>query len=259
MTLFTVTEVELITLFLIFTRISGMMVANPVFGSVNLPMQYRVLMSVFLTTAISSVVPLTPSVKNGMLELMLRIVQEAVVGITIGYMVSLVFSVVSVAGQLIATAAGLQMASLFDPTLNTQSSALVTFHSTVLFLTFFALDLHHLLIKAIWYSFMAIPPGMPYELDKVGVFMAKNFGMIITTSLVMALPVLLVVLIINLSMAIIARIAPQMNVFFSVGAQANAFISLALLGLSMPMIGRSLSGLLDKIDPLLESLLKLMR
>jgi len=191
--------------------------------------------------------------------LAVRIAHESFIGLSVSFLIALMFSVVAISGQLIATSAGLQMAAMFDPTLHSQLTPISVLKSIVLFLIVLALDFHHVMIRGLVWSFTAIPPGGGTGGARVGFFLVKQLGTLLETSVLMALPVMLVVLIVNLAMAIIARVAPQMNVFFSVGGQLNEVLGLGLLGLSLPAIGSVMISLFSGMESLMADVIRQFR
>ena len=176
-----------------------------------------------------------------------------------GFLVSMLFSVVMISGQIIGSTSGLQMASLFDPTLQTQVTVLGSFKTLVLFLVFLAMDFHHVMLRALAWSFTAVPPGGGQGGARAGFYVFNLFSTVFETAVIMSLPIVLVVLIINLAMAIIARIAPQMNVFFAVGAQINEYVALILLALSFPVIVNLLTSMFSGMEQFLADVIRQFR
>jgi len=248
MNLLTFTESEAVTAFLVFVRTMTLVTSNPLFGHRNISVRIRILFGVVLSVVLIPVVPSSPTLVFGMWEMGMRIIQEIFIGAAIGFLVTILFSVVSLSGQLISYSAGLAMASMFDAAQQSQSTVLVAVKTMVLFLTFLALNFHHVIVRAMAYSFIAVPPGAVHGGARVGFYFARQFSMIFETALLLALPIILVVFLVNLCMAIIARVAPQMNVFFSIGAQTNEQLALLLLGLSFPMVVAVLTRLFGGLE-----------
>jgi flagellar biosynthetic protein FliR len=259
MTLFSISEVDLLTGFLVMVRVLSMIATSPVFGNRNIPPRIRLVFAIFLTLVLVPVVPEARPLSQGLAELAVRIAHETFIGVSIGFLVTTLFSVVAIAGQLIGTSAGMQLAQQFDPTLQTQVTSLVMFKSMVLMLVFLSLDLHHVVLRGMVYSFTAIPPGGGYGGARAGFYLVKLFDTVFQTAFIMALPVLLVVLLINLSMAIIARVAPNMNVFFSVGSQVNEVAALVVLALSLPVIVQLLNSMFSGMEQNLADLIRQFR
>lgn len=252
-TILSFTEAELITAFLVFVRTVTFLSTNPLFGNSSVPVRIRLIFSAFLALLFIPVVPATPGLTSGLFEMSARIVHEAFIGASMGFLVTLMFTVIAIAGHMISSTAGLQMASMFDPSLQTSNTVLGTLKSIVMFLVFVSMDLHHVLIEALAWSFVKLPPGAGFGGARAGFYLVQLFTTVLKVGFTVSLPVLLVVFMINLAMAIIARIAPQMNVFFAIGGSINEQALLLLVAVSLPAITSTMSGLLSGVgDRLLE-------
>lgn len=253
MTLYTFTEAELITAFLVFVRTAALLLSNPLFGNNSVPTRMRVVFAVFTSFVLIPVIPSTPGLSFGMFEMAARIAHEALIGLSMGFLVTILFSIVAIAGHLASTVGGLQMAQMFDPSLQTQSTVLGTIKTIVLFMVVLSTNLHHLIFYALVKSFQAIPPGSGFGGARAGFYLIRQFSDVLQAAMILAIPVLLVVFIINLSMAIIARIAPQMNIFFSIGGSINEQATVLVVAFSLPAISALLSGMMSGLgDRLLE-------
>lgn len=242
------TDAELLTAFLVFVRTLALFVSNPLFGNNNIPVRIRILMGVWVGMVLLPVVPTSPGLTFGLAELSSRVIHEAFIGVSMGFLVTLLFSLVAVAGHLMSSASGITMSQMFDPSLQTQVTVLGSLKTVLMFLIVLSTDLHHIVLRGLAASFASIPPGGGGSGIRAGFYMVKLFTTVLQGALTIALPVLVVVFIINLAMAIIARIAPQMNVFFSVGNLVTEQAALVVLSLSLPAIAALIVSLLGDLD-----------
>lgn len=250
------TEAELMTAFLVFVRTLALFVANPLFGNNNIPVRIRIITGLWVGMVLLPMVPTSPGLSFGLAELTSRVIHEAFIGVSMGFLVTVLFSLVAVAGHVMSSASGITMSQLFDPSLQTQVTVLGSMKTVLLFLVFLGADLHHILIRGLAASFASIPPGGGGSGIRAGFYMVKLFTTVLQGALSIALPVLLVVFVINLAMAIIARIAPQMNVFFSVGNVINEQAALLVLSMSLPAIAALILSLMGDLDVHLTELIR---
>jgi flagellar biosynthetic protein FliR len=256
-----------VTGLLVLVRVLALVGTNPVMGHRNIPTQYKVLLAFFLTLVIVPVVPEGEPLEHGLWELAGRLAYEALVGISISFVISIVFSISSVVGQMVATASGLSMGSFLDLSQESQTTVLGSIKAILFFLVFLALDLHLLMVKALVDSFAVVAPGAGPVTSvgsglggaAAGIFFANHFAMVFETALTMSLPILLVVLLLNLAMGIIARVAPSMNVFFAVGVPLSASVALLVLSLSLPVIASVLMSVFGGIGPSFQAVLTTFR
>lgn len=256
MTILSFSEPQVLTAFLVFVRTMALLTTNPLFGNQSVPTRIRILFAVFVSFVLIPVVPTTPGLTFGMFEMASRVTHEALIGAAMGFLVTVMFSIAAIAGHFISSAGGLAMASLFDPSLQTQTTVIGSLKTMVLFLLVLATDLHHLILHALVGSFIAIPPGAGTGGARAGFYMVKLFTTVLEAALIMAIPVLVVVFIINLAMAIIARIAPQMNVFFSVGGSLSEQATLLVVAFSLPALSALLTGMMSGLGDRLMELIR---
>ena len=248
MTLIQLQAESLTTAFFVITRVTTLFSTNPVFGHRAIPAMARITLGILTSFLIIPLVPPADSESITLSGFTIGLVSEFFLGLSIGLLITMMFSVAVVAGQSVSSAAGIHIASFFDATLKTPATVVVTLKTIILFLIFLSLDYHHIIIRSVAYSFRVLPPGHISIDYAIGPFLARLFSAIIETAFTMTVPALLVVLIVQLAMAIIARIAPQMNVFFSVGGILNISLALMVLTLSFPTIAAIFEGFMSTMD-----------
>ncbi|KGP63287.1 hypothetical protein EP47_09135 [Legionella norrlandica] len=124
------------------------------------------------------------------------------------------FSVFQIAGQLIDNETGLNSLAIFNPGEQTQESITSHFLSMLAVLFFFGLDGHLWLFKGLTYSFVIIPPGTMALFGGVTTTLLKQFAFMFSLTLMIASPIILSLLAIDLCCALIARTMPQVNTYF---------------------------------------------
>jgi flagellar biosynthetic protein FliR len=159
-------------------------------------------------------------------------VREIAIGVALGFAVRVVFAAVELAGQFLGMQMGLSFAALFDPINGAQTPVLSQLLSITAVLLLFAFNGHHLIIMALWDSFQAIPI-VPGPMSARGFMMLVEWGgALFTSGLHLALPVAAAVLTANLTIGMMTRAAPQLNIF-AVGFPITLGVGFEVLYLSI--------------------------
>lgn len=234
---FTVENLEFYLLVLV--RVSALVMTAPFFSYRTIPMRIRAAMSVFLSLVIIAAIDVVPLQYAGVVGYSVLILKEMLLGITLGLMCNMCFYIVSFAGQLMDMEMGLSMASMFDPMLNTQVSITGNIYNYMLLLMMVITNMHYYIIRAIVDSFTYFNVGKAIfptlNLKNIVVDFMGNYFVIAVRII---LPVFCCMLLINVVLGVLAKVAPQMNLFV-VGMQVKVLVGLLLLVLilqSFPMV-----------------------
>ena len=235
--------VNLLPLFLLASiRIGGFILSAPFFGMRGVPTPLRIVVSFILGLAVVSFVGLPPEELLNDLNFIFIVLVEIAVGLTAGLIVTIWFSSVALAGEKMATSAGLGYAAQIDPLAGGQTPVISQTLNLFLIVLFVTLDGHLLMLRVFFESYSILPIGaMPPPFVLIGAGIKAAGSMFIAASLIM-LPVVGIILMINVSAGIMTRSAPQLNLFsfvfpvtilsafvilyFSTGTMALAFSDL---------------------------------
>ncbi len=226
----------LLNFLLIFTRISSVLLFAPFFNSKVIPSLLKVALSLLISVIIY---PFVPKINfktyeiNGLLYFLL-ILMEMGIGMTIGFLATFVFVAIQTAGHVVGFSVGLAMANVFDPITNEQVSELAIIQNLIALLIFLAIDGHHIFIKAIVYSFNHIPLLGFYFKKSLLKFIFNAGKDLFYIALKIASPMIIGLLIVDIMFAIMARLAPQINIMI-VGLPVKIFVGLFILMMSMPL------------------------
>ena len=235
--------VNLLPLFLLATiRIGAFILSVPFFGMRGVPTPLRIVVSFILGLAVVSFVGLPSEELLNDLNFIFIVLVEIAVGLTAGLIVTIWFSSVALAGEKMATSAGLGYAAQIDPLAGGQTPVISQTLNLFLIVLFVTLDGHLLMLRVFFESYSILPIGaMPPPFVLIGAGIKAAGSMFIAASLIM-LPVVGIILMINVSAGIMTRSAPQLNLFsfvfpvtilsafvilyFSTGTMALAFSDL---------------------------------
>lgn len=237
---------------LIITRISMILFIVPFFGNVNIPVRIKIALSFFLSLIIMNSVDYSAVSYQGMLGYSILIAQEAVTGLLIGIGSGFTLYILNFSGHMLDMEIGFSMAMEMDPTTQVQTTISATFLTAVFMLMFIASDMHYFLIDAVVDSYKVIPIGegiVSPNLYKIFVQYVIDYFVI---GFRIILPVFACILVINVILGILARIAPQMNMFVF-GMQLKVFAGLSLIFILMNF----LPGITDFLFNEMQTLTKL--
>ena len=220
---------------LIFLRITALIVSSPVFGRKTIPNQTKIAFCLVLSYVVLAATVTIPviSYKN-VLEYGVLCVKELLFGLVLGYVTTLFFAVVQVAGHVIDMQMGFGMVNVFDVQSNISVPVSGNFLYTILMLVFFAVDGHHQLIYIINSTFANVPPGQVTINPAIGWSALEVFVLAFGLALKVAMPVVASGLIGEVIMGVVVRTAPQMNVFV-VGIPLKIILGLMALSIILPV------------------------
>jgi flagellar biosynthetic protein FliR len=175
---------------------------------------------------------------------MLVAVQEALIGATMGFITYMVFAAVQAAGDLIDVFGGFSLAAAFDPLNQTMNSVHGKLFSMLATMLLFASNAHLLVIGGLLRSFDEMPVGTLWQPDNAIEVVSTAFGVFFAAAVQIALPLIAVLFVADLGLALLTRVAPQLN--------AIAIMFPAKMGLTMLIVGLSFAVLPDAISRLLE-------
>ncbi len=224
-------SVDQILLFLFcFVRIASMLVLFPIFGSRNGPLILKGAFSLILAAIIFPTLDtVVLSIPTGVFSFAVIVIKEVIIGITIGFVASLIFAAVQFGGNLIDHQMGFLMAQVNDPLEDAPITPIAQFNTIFFMIIFLAMNGHHFFITAIRESFNYIQiTQAKMDSGRVVLRMVHLTGGIFVTALKIAAPVMVTHFIVTVALGIIARTLPQMNIFI-VGLPLNIGISILLL------------------------------
>ncbi len=216
------------------SRILAMVATAPILGNPSIPVRVKLGFAVMLTILVMPVVEKSlPQVDPASGIGLIILLQQVLIGVAIGFVMRIVFVAVETAGELIGLQMGLGFAIFFDPQNSGQIDIIGRFLGVIASLAFLAMDGHLMMIALISKSFSTLPVGLDGITNVTFTTLANWGGEIFKSGLQLSLPVLTALLITNLALGILTRVAPQLNIF-AVGVPLTLSIGLFVLAFSMP-------------------------
>ncbi|MEL6347005.1 MAG: flagellar biosynthetic protein FliR [Myxococcota bacterium] len=227
--------IALVTAGLVFARMAGVLSVMPGVGANGIPTMVRMLFAIILTSIVFPHVPAYPTPPT-ITVLIAGMVSEIVLGVLMGGALTLVFGGLSFGMEIIGAQTGRAVALQFNPLLEVSQGPVGAMAGMMATLVFLGLDLHLLVLVILSESFHDVPPGAVTNLYAVAELFTSLMAPTLKAGLQLAGPVLTMVFLIQCFIAVLARLAPSMNVFFSIGFLLTMIAGLFLVFLSFPQL-----------------------
>jgi flagellar biosynthesis protein FliR len=240
---------------LAFARIGAMVMLLPTLGESNIPVRIKLAVALLLTLIILPLHRADYHVDMGsMASLLTLMMYEIFIGILLGATARVTLSALQVAGAVIAQQVGLGFATSVDPTTQGEQGVLIGNFLTMLGVTLlFVTDTHHLVIAALNDSYKIFSPGESVASGDIAALATRAFNAAFRIGLQLSAPFLVFGLVFNIGLGVLARLMPQMQVYF-VGVPLSIFAGFLILALVLAaMMGTFLDyfiGVMHALMPL---------
>lgn len=228
-----------------FLRVLGMLGSSPLFSIRSIPTRTKI--GFAFLVAFCAQVSLTgqPLIGLNDASTLSTAAHEVVIGLAIGFAVRLVFASIELAGELMGLQMGLNFALFFDPMSGGQVSAVSRFFGNMATLVFVAVNGHLLVLMAVFKSYDAFPLNHSI-LATLGQLKLYQMGAeLFSTALWVALPLVGMLLLVNLTLGIVSRIAPQMNIY-AVGFPVTLSVGLMGIAAGLPLLETPMMRLMER-------------
>ncbi|MCM1023343.1 MAG: flagellar biosynthetic protein FliR [Prevotella sp.] len=231
---------------LVFARMLGIFIFNPILSRRNIPTIAKVVTTIAITyIAILAVQPepVDTGIQTGIYLMM--ICRETVIGLIFGFITDLFFYTVQVAGEIMDMQSGLGMAKVFDPESNVQMSIMGSFISFMMYLYFFATNSHLTLIRLFIMSYDVIPIGSGGFNPELGYVVASYFSVVLALVIKLAMPIMAAEFILEFCMGVLMKSVPQIQIMV-VNIQLKVAFGFALLFLTAVPLSEFIDKYLDR-------------
>ena len=221
---------------MILVRVATFVFVAPFFGMTNTPFRVKIGFSVFVSLLLFQILPKTGLDYQGVFGFAAIIVKEGITGLLIGFAASICNSIILLAGNMIDMEIGLSMATTFDPMTNSQVNITGNLYNYFILMLLIVTDMHHYILRAVVDSYQLIPiAGQNFDWEHL----FTSFLAFVTDLFVIAfriiLPIFVVSMILNAILGIMAKVAPQMNMF-AIGMQLKLLVGFIILFLTIRML-----------------------
>ncbi len=217
--------------FLAFTRIMAIIIHIPVLGGQNIPSQVRIGLGFVLALVLIPWQPLSPeAAPTGWMAYSIAIGKEIFIGTLIGYAADLAFGAIQMAGGAMGLGSGFESSRIFNPSMGDAGSVFDQIFIMTATMLFLVIDGHHLVLIALQKTFEAIPLNGDLPFNGLETIMVTT-STFIMAGIHLALPVMTALILADLTLGLLARIAPQIQVYF-LGLPVKVVVSLLTLSMT---------------------------
>jgi flagellar biosynthesis protein FliR len=225
---------SLLALLLASVRITAWLVVVPPFSSRAVPAMVKVILGIGLAFATNpGTVP--DSLTSSVFELVSTVVIQLAIGLSMGFVTMLLFSAIAAAGSMVDVFGGFSLAQGFDPLGMNASTVFGTFHQMLATVLLFVSGGYLLVIGGLLKTFTLLPVGATPDVSGVPQVVETAFRMFFVTAVQIALPLVAVLFIADLGLALLTKVAPQLNAL-NVMFPAKIGLTLLIVGLSFPLL-----------------------
>jgi flagellar biosynthetic protein FliR len=223
-------------------RASAWLIVVPPFNTRMLPVQAKIAFAVALAIPVAPRLAETaPAPEVG--PLVMAALTQVAVGLALGFVVQLMFAAVQAAGELVDLFAGFTIAATYDPFTNANQAVFGRLYFLLAMALLFASDGHVLLVHGFLTSFDAVPSQLP-DLPATAAELIGLLSTFFLSALEIAAPLLGVLFLAEVTMGLLSKAAPQMNVF-TLGFPIKILLSIGLVGLALPLLPTAVERLLS--------------
>lgn len=240
----------------ILARVMGAMAFAPIFGNMNVTRRVRLFIGVAVSYIIFLSYPYEPLGYTTVFGFASILVKNLVIGLSIGFMSNITLTIISTAGQFIDRELGFSMVSNFDQTFNTETTITAEFYSMLVMIIMLSMDLHYFVLTALSDSFQLIPMGN-ITLDSGSLYdgLLQYIVDYFVIALRISFPILITIMLLNVVLGVLAKTAPQMNMFV-IGIQLKIFIGFAVLVVTLPFLGNITRYIYEQMETIVMEILK---
>lgn len=228
-----------------FFRIAALISVAPIFGAQNVSVRVRAGFALAITLVIAPVLPPMPAVDPISSTGLVILIQQLLIGFSMGFALRLVFAAFVLAGQVIGQSMGLGFALMVDPQNGVQVPVVSQFYLILATLMFLAFNGHLILLEVLATSFQTLPVS-DHGVTANGLWSIVIWGgQIFSGAVLIALPAMTALLVVNVSFGVMARAAPQLNIF-SIGFPIMLLLGVIVMLVTLPVMLPQLTHLVNE-------------
>jgi flagellar biosynthetic protein FliR len=253
---FTLVNFELFLLILV--RMSGFIYTAPLFSLRQVPVRVKAGLSIFLAIILFYTIPLSATEYTGIIGYAILIVKEAIAGALMGLFSNIAYHILAFAGQIIDMEIGFSMINQLDPVTRVQTTITANLYGYLVLLMMIITNLHHYFLKAVVDSYQIISLGGAIFLPNMYRLMLRFIVDYFVIAMRIVLPVFAAILVVNTILGILAKVAPQMNMFV-IGMQLKILVGLIVLYLIIGLTPSVADYIFNEMMELLRAIIDVMQ
>lgn len=238
---------------LVFTRLTSFIFYVPLFFPSGVPQRYKVVLSLLLTFVMVPIIGKNAPEINNNLYFIVLICKEISVGLLLGFITTIVFQIVQMAGQFLDFQVSFSMSAVFDPLSNETATILGRFFYMLCMIVFILIDGHHLVIASLAESFNLVGIGALSFKPEIFTYMVHVIIEFFYIGFKMAVPIIFIIIITDFTLGLVARVMPQLNIMM-LGIPIKIMLGLLTVSLSVPVLMKMIINNLDQMSQAIKGL-----
>lgn len=215
-------------LLLVFMRMSGCILFNPILGRKNIPVILKIGLTLMLSVFAYKLVPVQTIEISSFIILFVYLLKEFLIGYMVGFVIQMFLSIMPIAGENIDMQIGISMSKIYDPQSNISMALSASFINVMFILIFFAVNAHLTLIQIFIKLCVLVPYGSLHFEPAIFQELVSLLSLILIYAIKMSLPVLAAELITEIAVGLIMRAVPQIDVF-SLNIQLKVIVGFIMI------------------------------
>lgn len=237
-----------IVFFMVFIRISSLILSVQAFFPSDTPALLKIGLSMVVSMIISPLLDSSAVISiNSLMGLIPLVFKEIIVGLSMGFIINLVFSIAQMAGQMMDFSIGFSMMTLFDPIASENLSVMGRVLYWLSLMVFMLVDGHLIVVKALIDSFKVVALGGFTFLPQHSTYMIHIIFEFFVIGFKIAIPIILILLITEIVLGLVSRIMPQLNAMI-LGMPIKLLVGLSAFGVLIPMIMKVIVTNFGRLD-----------
>lgn len=233
-------------LLLIFTRMLGCIVFNPILGRKSIPVIVRVGLAMMLAVFSYQLVPVQDIQLNTFLLLFVTLLRELMLGFLVGFVIQLFMSIILISGENIDMQIGISMSKIYDPQSNVSMPVSGSLINAMFYMIFFVTNAHLTLIQVFVQLCVMVPYGTLAVDPNIFSHIAHLFALILIYAVKMSMPMMAAELITEFAVGLVMKAVPKLNVFV-INIQIKIILGFTIL----LIIAAPLASYLEKLISLM--------
>ena len=234
----------IVAFFFPLARILALVTTAPPFNNQGLNTQARLILGLAIAFAIAPALPPTAAIDPASGPGLLLLALQVLIGLTMGFAMRLVFSAIDLAGTMISNQMGLGFATAYDPQSAAQTAVISEFLGMLALLIFLAINGHLMVIATLGESFALLPISAGIIADASWLNIANAGGVIFSSGVLLSLPLVVALLIANIALGVLGRVAPQLNLM-AIGFPITIVLGFSALIVSLSYLASPLQQLFE--------------
>lgn len=246
------------TFLLILVRMSGFIYTGPIFSLKSVPFRVKAGLSIFLAVIVFYTIPLSVAEYTGIIALAILVVKEAIAGALMGLFSNIAYHILAFAGQIMDMEIGFSMINQLDPVTRINTTITANLYGYLILLLMIITNLHHHFLKAVIDSFQLIGIGEAVFAPNMYRLMVRFVIDYFVIGMRIVLPVFAAILVVNTILGVLAKVAPQMNMFV-IGMQLKVLVGLIVLYLIIGLTPSVADYIFNEMKEMFRAIINIMR